>query len=174
MSIGGAVVLVGVIVLAVSASRSNATGITKPDSFVLPQLGGSGKVKLASYRGTPVVVNFFASWCPNCAGELPIFASDAKKLRGKVDFIEVDTQETGDGLAFADKFHLSGSVSAVAADVDGSPASGLYQALGGTGTMPLTAFYSAQGAVLTTHVGRYYASDLASQLQQLYGVTVPS
>jgi thiol-disulfide isomerase/thioredoxin len=114
-------------------------------------------------------VNFFASWCTQCASELPVFANDARHLRGKVDFIEVDSEETGDGLSFAQGFDIPASVSAVASDVGGGQNDGLYQALGGTGPMPMTAFFSPSGRLVTTHVGAYDAGTLSQQLAQLYG-----
>jgi thiol-disulfide isomerase/thioredoxin len=163
-------VLGGVIALAVSAGSSAAGDSTNPKAFVLPRLGAQGKVRLASYRGTPVVVNFFASWCTQCAAELPVFANDARGLRGKVDFVEVNALETGNGLAFAKRYGIPSSVTAVASDVGGSQGDGLYQALGGTGSMPMTAFYSASGKLLTTHVGAFGSSTLAAELSQLYGV----
>lgn len=163
-------VLGGVIALAVSAGSSTAGDSTNPKSFVLPRLGGQGKVRLASYRGTPVVVNFFASWCTQCAAELPVFSSDARGLKGKVDFVEVNALETGNGLSFAKQYGIPSSVTAVASDVGGSQGDGLYQALGGTGSMPMTAFYNASGKLLTTHVGAFDSSTLAAELSQLYGV----
>jgi thiol-disulfide isomerase/thioredoxin len=167
----GVAILGGVIGLAVSSSHSSTAGdSTSPQAFVLPRLGAAGKVRLASYRGTPVVVNFFASWCTQCAGELPVFSQDARSLRGKVDFIEVNALETGDGLSFAQRFGLPSSVTAVASDVGGSQGDGLYQALGGSGSMPMTAFYSASGSLLTTHLGAYDATTLSGQLDQLYGI----
>ncbi|MHB1487747.1 MAG: TlpA disulfide reductase family protein [Acidimicrobiales bacterium] len=167
----GALFLGGVITLAVVGHGSTAGSDTSPGAFVLPGLGTPGKVSLASFRGRPVVVNFFASWCTVCASELPVFAQDAQALRGQVDFVEVDALETGNGLGFAQRYHLSSSVTAVARDVGGSQGNGLYQALGGNGSMPMTAFYSAQGHLLSAHIGGFDATTLASQLHQFYGIT---
>lgn len=167
----GVVVLAGVITLATVGHGSSAGYQTSPNAFVLPRLGAPGKVSLASFRGRPVVVNFFASWCTQCAAELPVFAHDAKELRGKVAIVEVNALETGDGVAFAKHFALSSSVTAVARDVGGDQGDGLYRALGGNGSMPVTAFYSRQGKLLGTHVGAFDSATLASALQQLYGIT---
>ena len=121
-----------------------------------------------------MVVNFFASWCAVCASELPVFTHDAAALRGKIDIVEVNALETGDGLAFAEQFHLAQAVAAVARDVGGSQGDGLYQALGGTGSMPMTAFYDAHGHLITTHLGGFDSTTLAGELRQLYGVIAPA
>lgn len=141
---------------------------------MLPRLGAGGNVSLASLRGRPVVVNFFASWCTVCAGELPVFATDALALRGRVDVVEVNALETGNGQSFAQQYHLASDVTALVHDVGGSQGDGLYQSLGGTGTMPMTAFYDARGHLLTTHVGGFDAPSLAAAIRQLYGVNVPA
>jgi cytochrome c biogenesis protein CcmG/thiol:disulfide interchange protein DsbE len=46
----------------------------------LPKLDGGGDVKLASYRGKVVVLNFWASWCPPCKQEAPILSRWQKRL----------------------------------------------------------------------------------------------
>ncbi len=175
--VGGviAAAFLGVVFLAVASHASTAGDSTNPSAFVLPRLGGSGKVRLASFVGHPTVVNFFASWCTECAGELPVFAQDAQALRGKVNFVEVNALETGDGLGFVEQHGVTPStVAAIASDVGGSNGDGLYQALGGTGSMPLSAFYSSTGKLITTHTGAFDASSLSGELEQLYGVTVPA
>jgi thiol-disulfide isomerase/thioredoxin len=169
-----AAVLGAVIALAAARSGSASGYDTNPTAFVLPVLGTPGKVRLASFQGRPVVVNFFASWCTQCAGELPVFAADARALGGKVAFVEINSEETGDGVAFAKRFDLPTSVTAVAHDVGGSQGSGLYEALGGNGGMPLTAFYSPNGTVLTTHLGAFDSATVASALEQLYGIKPPA
>lgn len=78
----------------------------------LPRLGSPGTVSLSALSGRPVVVNFFASWCTVCASELPVFDHEAQLLKGRIDVVEVNALETGDGNAFARHFALPSSVTA--------------------------------------------------------------
>ena len=165
------VALAGVITLAISSGSSTAGANTSTAAWVLPRLGQPGKVSLASLRGKPVVVNMFASWCTTCREELPAFASAAQQLKGKVTFVEINSLETGDGQGMANQFGLSHAGEIVLADVGGAQHSGLHDALGGGNNMPVSAFYSASGQLLSSHVGGYNVSTLRTQLQQLYGFT---
>jgi cytochrome c biogenesis protein CcmG, thiol:disulfide interchange protein DsbE len=75
-----------------------ARGTVAP-TFSLPSLEGGQPVALAAYRGTPVIVNFFASWCPDCRQELAAVATVAKRASGRVAVIGVDSNETSDAEA---------------------------------------------------------------------------
>lgn len=56
-------------------------------------LGYGPDVNLSQIRGTPLVVNVWASWCPPCIAEMPILAAAASELRGEVQFLGVDIQD---------------------------------------------------------------------------------
>jgi cytochrome c biogenesis protein CcmG/thiol:disulfide interchange protein DsbE len=66
-------------------------GKTIPD-FTLRALDGQ-KVSKASLKGEPVVLNFWASWCGNCRGEIPELKQVAAGSKAKVIGIALD--ETG-------------------------------------------------------------------------------
>jgi cytochrome c biogenesis protein CcmG/thiol:disulfide interchange protein DsbE len=154
-----------------SAGGSGGSGVTDPTRFDLPALGREGRVRLADFRGKPVVANFFASWCTACRFELPGFAAAADKLRGKVVFVGVNSQETGNGLGMAREFELEENGFVLAKDVGGRQRSGLHDKLGGRG-MPITAFYDARGRLLHVAGGALPEDALRQALRQLYGVDV--
>jgi thiol-disulfide isomerase/thioredoxin len=166
----GIVIIAGLAVLSFAAGGGKQPGSTSPEAFDLPALQGGGRVRLASFRGRPVVVALFASWCTPCRTELPAYAAAARRLRGRVQFIGVDAQENGDGAGFARQFDLAGSGFALAKDIGESSSGGLYKAYGAHG-LPLTAFYSPSGSVLWKANAALGPDVLASELAKLYGVS---
>ena len=63
-----------------------------PD-FSLSKLGG-GSISLAEYKGKkPVIVDFWASWCPNCRRDIPHLNSFYQKYKDQVEVIGINLQE---------------------------------------------------------------------------------
>ena len=174
---GAALVLGGVAALSFTGG-GGGTGGTAPggfsaakEAFDLPALTGDGHVRLADHRGRPVVVNFFASWCVYCNQELPGFAQVARASAGAVDFVGVQTQDTGDGAAMAARFDLAGAGLALARDVGGTPPSGLWSSYGAQG-LPVTAFYDADGRLVDVSGGMLTQAQLEQELRTKFGVQV--
>ena len=67
-----------------------------PD-FTVYEVDGT-PVKLSDFRGKPVVLNFWASWCPPCKAEMPDFQKEFEAQGDIVQFLIVNltdgTQET--------------------------------------------------------------------------------
>lgn len=172
----GAVVVLGVVgFFSFRGAGQDRSGpeadVTTPSAFNLPALEGDGRVRLADFKGTPLVVNFFASWCGPCDLELPHFATAAEKLKGKVTFVAINAQELSPAAArrMAERHHLEESGITVGRDSGGRAGSLLHDALGRG--MPLNAFYDADGTLLEVGRGALLGDKLSASLRRLYGVT---
>jgi thiol-disulfide isomerase/thioredoxin len=104
---------------------------------------------IAKQRGTPVVVNKWASWCGPCRFEFPFFESQAKKRKGEVVFVGVNSEDNrGDAQKFLSEHpvpykHFEDPTQEVAASFNGVQG------------FPVTAFYGANGKREFVHYGGY-------------------
>lgn len=133
-------------------------------AFDLPGLrDGEGPVRLADYRGRPVVVNFFASWCAPCKRELPAFARLSRQLGDRVAFVGIDHQDSR-RLA-RQLLEETGVAYPAGYDPEGKTAVD-YRVIG----MPTTVFISPEGRILASHAGEISAEDLRATVRRLFGV----
>jgi thiol-disulfide isomerase/thioredoxin len=164
----GVAIVTGVVVLAVRSGQSSQKGDVSAAAFDLPRLNGHGRVRLANLTGRPTVVNFFASWCTACNEELPDFRRAADALDGRVNFVFVNSNESGDWHPMAERNGILRFT--LAQDIKGTAGNGLYRSVGGTGGMPITAFYDARGKLIDASYGALTGGLLDQKLQQRYGV----
>jgi cytochrome c biogenesis protein CcmG, thiol:disulfide interchange protein DsbE len=69
-----------------SGSRPPRIGNKAPDFTVKDS---DRTLTLAEYAGKPVVLNFWATWCPPCVEEMPSLVELQDRLKGKVTVIAV-------------------------------------------------------------------------------------
>lgn len=117
-------------------------------------IDGSIQDKLAQLKGVPVVVNQWASWCPNCKQEFPFFQQLAHAYEKRVAFVGLDSQDKrGDAQAFLRGFPV--------------PYPSLYDAgagqarsIGGGQGWPTTFFYDRTGHQTYVREGGYTSIEL--------------
>jgi thiol-disulfide isomerase/thioredoxin len=109
--------------------------------FELARFDGEGVVTLEDYRGTPLVLNFWASWCPFCIEEMPGFERVRAKFEGSVSFLGVGMRETSRSLA-EDLVERTGVTYDLAEDPEGA----LFVAVEGR-NMPTTLLITADGHI---------------------------
>jgi peroxiredoxin len=64
-------------------------------------------VTLDGFRGKPVVVSFFESWCPTCQVEQPDLSKVAAEFAGRVGFVGVSYHDTvAAGRAYQRRFNV--------------------------------------------------------------------
>ena len=90
-----------------SATAAPQVGKPAPD-FQLPSLDGQ-VITLSGLRGKPVLINFWATWCPACVEEMPYLQETYEKWTGKgLVLLTIDIGETSDTVKeFMVKYNLT-------------------------------------------------------------------
>lgn len=135
-------------------------GKPAPD-FSLINLAGQ-PVRLSDFRGKPIMVNFFATWCGPCKDELPRFQATYEQYRDQgFQVILVDLKESPTDVGvFATKLGLT---MPIVVDDRGTVAGGQYRLTG----LPTTVFVDADGIVRGVQSGPLTAAALKDNVAAL-------
>ena len=122
-------------------------------------------VKLSDFFGKPIVLNFWASWCPPCKAELPDFDDACKKYDGEVVFLMVNmTDNQMETVEVAKDFIKTyGYDFPVYFDVSYEAAMAY-----GVRSIPQTYFINAEGELVATATGMISAAQLEKGIGMIY------
>lgn len=129
-------------------------------AFALPTLQNGEEVSLASLKGQPVVINFWASWCGPCKMEHPVLEWGAREFGGQARFLGVVFEDTEENArTFLQRYgasfpQLMDARSRTAVDY-------------GVAGVPETYFIDAQGIIRDKHVGPIDPESLAQRIREL-------
>ncbi len=114
-------------------------------------------VALSSYKGKPLVVNFWARWCPPCRAEIPELAAFRKKHQGRIEVLGIGIEDDADAVRdFVKAYEMTYPV--FLAREQGLP---LMKALGNArGGLPFTVFIDSHGNIIEQKLGRLQQRDL--------------
>jgi len=143
-----------------TANRMPQAGEVIPD-FELPTLDGGKTVRLSALRGSPVVINFWATWCGPCKQEMPLLVEQYNWNKGKgLRVLAIDTlanDNVDDMRAYAQQFKMNFDV---LVDKEDAIAGG-WNVMG----LPTTFFIKPDGTVANVHVGQLTPDQLKENMQ---------
>ena len=147
--------------LAPALARADDFGPTPLLSQSFPDPQGA-QVALSRWAGRPVVVNFWATWCPPCVKEMPELDALHKKYPA-VQFLGLGVDTAANIRAFTHKVHVSYPL--LVAGHDGIQ---LMRDLGNqAGGLPFTVVFDAKGRQIDRVLGQIKPAQLERVIRGL-------
>lgn len=136
--------------------------IIAPD-FTVYDIDGN-EVHLSDYLGTPVVLNFWSSWCGPCKMEMPHFEEKSKALAGEVQFLMVNVTDGGRETVETASSFIAGEGYTFPVFYDTAySASAAY----GAYSLPTTIFINAEGHAIAQAVGAIDSATLQKGIDMI-------
>ena len=137
-----------------------AVGAQAP-GFRLKSLDGE-IVSLESFRGSPVILTFWATWCRPCLKEIPILNSIKAGSKAKVVSVSLDHEGPSVVQFFVEKHDLNYPVLLGNQDV--------FMRFGGIG-IPYTLLLSDSGVITKIYSGAVERETLEADLESVLGAS---
>jgi peroxiredoxin len=144
-----------------SSPVSPGSGPRMAPPFTLTDTSGN-QVSSSLFLGKPIVINFFATWCPPCRQEIPGFVEVYNKYRGRgfeLVGISLDSDTKRELPAFMMENRIGYRI--LMGDIATA------RAYGGVTTIPTTFFVGRDGRIRNVHVGYIDKDAFEREVQKL-------
>jgi thiol-disulfide isomerase/thioredoxin len=164
--------IITVLALVGIALSCNSSSPSEALDFTLPALTGAN-ITLSELEGTPVVLNFWATWCPHCITELHYFEAVAQESEGEINVIAINV---GESISTIQTFFGDYEPTMIVAlDRNGEVFVSYCQNYGNSrGYIPFTLFVDSEGLVKHIKIGEFSSeAALWDTLHNVFGITIP-
>ena len=145
-------------------NQAEAPTVPAPNFTVLDTTGK--EVSLHSLVGKPIILNFWASWCPPCKQEMPDFEAAYKNYGSDIQFMMVNMTDGGrETIATAEEYIASQGFSFPVYFDTNQEAAIEY----GVSAIPTTYFVNAQGNIVAYAAGAITAQHLEQGISMIQG-----
>jgi len=146
--------------------NSPLLGKVAPDlTLIKPNgsIGSTDKIAISQFKGKPVILNFWATWCVPCQDEAPFLKTEVPKLQAQgIQFISINAAAEGPGAidAFNKKYGIT--FSGVQDTVTGTTAVAY-----GVATIPVTVFINREGIIKAMWNVQLDAASMKMELSKI-------
>ena len=133
---------------------------TAAPTTTLRDLNGTA-FQLAKFRGKPLVVNFWATWCPPCIKEMPML--DRAHRQGVISVVAIASDDADEVREFKTTHKLDMTV------VLEADAGGINRLLETPDTIPYSVFFNADGKVSSIKHGAMSQAEFDAEVFKAKG-----
>jgi thiol-disulfide isomerase/thioredoxin len=145
-----------------AGGETSASPKAVTSSHKVTQIDVDGLRKVLKPNGRPLVINFWATWCPPCTEEFPDLVKLDTEFRGKVDFVTVSLDDLADISTYVPKFldDMHSEMPAYLLHTPNEDAAIAIVSKDWRGSLPMTVVYDADGKQVYSKMGKLRVESL--------------
>ena len=144
--------------------QEESSTIQAPNVTILDAAGK--EVQLHSLVGKPIILNFWASWCPPCKQEMPDFEAAYKEYGSEIQFMMVNMTDGGRETISSAKEYIASQGYSFPVYFDTKQEAAIEY---GVSAIPTTYFINAQGHIIAYAAGAITAQHLEQGISMMQG-----
>ena len=141
----------------------------KPAAARVTQIDIAGLRPLLKPDGKPLLINFWATWCPPCREEFPDLVKLDAEYKGKIDFITISLDELSEIDRDVPRFlaDMKAGMPAYLLKAQDDEAAIAFVSKEWSGALPLTILYDASGKQIYYRQGKVKIETVRAEIEKL-------